>query len=232
MSTLNWSRRTAAALTVLAYAGPAAADEQPLVELSAEAAIVSDYRFRGVSLSDRDAAVQGGIEAALPAGLFAGVWGSSIADYGGATTEVDAYAGLAHNIGGTDLSIAGYAYLYPGGTGVDYFELQATASRAIGPVEIGAEISYAPDQDNVASDNLYLGANLSHSLAALPLTLVARAGHENGFYDHKWNWEVGIVYAVKNVEFSASYVDTNRTLRNGDRNLTGATVVGAITARF
>ncbi|MBL4639835.1 MAG: hypothetical protein JKY57_04830, partial [Kordiimonadaceae bacterium] len=39
---------------------PAAAQDDAGISLSANAALVSDYRFRGVSLSDKDIAIQGG----------------------------------------------------------------------------------------------------------------------------------------------------------------------------
>lgn len=48
--------------------------------ISGNATIVSDYRFRGVSLSDGDFAIQGGIDISHDSGFYAGIWGSSIED--------------------------------------------------------------------------------------------------------------------------------------------------------
>src|SRR3546814_2489426 len=42
--------------------------------------LVSDFRFRGISLSDEDVAVQGTITFAHDGGLYAGTWASSLED--------------------------------------------------------------------------------------------------------------------------------------------------------
>src|SRR6185295_4499979 len=44
---------------------------------TANISLTTDYRFRGISQSDRDAAVQGGFDFAQN-GWFAGVWASSV----------------------------------------------------------------------------------------------------------------------------------------------------------
>jgi uncharacterized protein (TIGR02001 family) len=40
--------------------------------------VVSDYRFRGISQTDKDFAVQGGLTVSHESGLYASVWGSSV----------------------------------------------------------------------------------------------------------------------------------------------------------
>src|SRR3546814_6725798 len=76
---------------------------------------VSDFRFRGISLSDEDVAVQGTITFAHDGGFYAGTWASSLEDsplYG--HTEVDLYAGWSGDIAsGTKLDVGLTYYLYP-----------------------------------------------------------------------------------------------------------------------
>ena len=62
--------------------------------VSGNAAIVTDYRFRGVSLSGGDFAIQGGVDVAHDSGFYVGTWGSSI-DAGEAfgEMELDVYGG-------------------------------------------------------------------------------------------------------------------------------------------
>jgi hypothetical protein len=57
---------------VIACAPAQAADK---LELAAGIETVSDYRFRGVSLSDRDPAVQAEVSATLASGGYARLWG-------------------------------------------------------------------------------------------------------------------------------------------------------------
>ena len=69
----------------------------PAITVSGSATIASDYRFRGVSQSDQEMAVQGGITVAHESGLYAGVWASNLAGwgtFGGANMELE--IGRAH----------------------------------------------------------------------------------------------------------------------------------------
>src|SRR3546814_17337331 len=81
---------------------PAFAQEEeaagPLT-LSGGIAVTSDYRFRGISLSNEKVAVQPTLTVSHDSGFYAGVWGSSLPDspaygkfelavYGGFTTEI------------------------------------------------------------------------------------------------------------------------------------------------
>src|SRR6187399_2249156 len=80
-------------------ATPAFADETAApsdITISGNVQAVTDYRFRGISLSAGDFALQGSINVNHSSGLYVGTWASSLeqdpADtYGNA--EVDVYAG-------------------------------------------------------------------------------------------------------------------------------------------
>ena len=61
---------------------------------------VSDYRFRGLSLSNKDPAFQPSITVTHESGFYASVWGSNIADNGGDKVEVDLTVGVSKEIGG------------------------------------------------------------------------------------------------------------------------------------
>ena len=74
-----------AALAATAFAAPALAQDElePAggdggLDVSATVTGVSDYRFRGVSSSDRDPAIQGSIDLNFR-GFYVGAWASSIA---------------------------------------------------------------------------------------------------------------------------------------------------------
>jgi uncharacterized protein (TIGR02001 family) len=87
-------------------------------EFSFNAAAVSDYRYRGISQTRLQPALQGGADwAGSSSGLYAGVWASTIKwtkDAGGSgSTEWDVYAGKRGEIGegvSYDVGVLGYAY--------------------------------------------------------------------------------------------------------------------------
>lgn len=77
----------------------------PKFAISGNVAIVSDYVFRGVSLSDNDFALQGGFNLSAPHGINAGIWSSSIETLGGSEVEIDLFASKSAQIGKTQVSI-------------------------------------------------------------------------------------------------------------------------------
>ncbi|TFZ01844.1 TorF family putative porin [Ramlibacter humi] len=77
---------------------------EPDYTLSYNVGVVSDYRYRGISQSARDPALQGGIDFAHKSGFYLGTWASTIqwikdstpADRG--AVEVDLYGGYKSSI--------------------------------------------------------------------------------------------------------------------------------------
>ena len=56
---------------------PMAAQEDAPVTFTGNVAVKSDYTFRGISQTQEEVAIQGGMNGTGPAGLYLGVWGSS-----------------------------------------------------------------------------------------------------------------------------------------------------------
>src|SRR3546814_13249576 len=67
------------------------------ITLYGEAKAVSDYRYRGISRSDEDPALQASVTVQGDSGLYAGVWGSTLGGIDDVTTgdigdaELDVY---------------------------------------------------------------------------------------------------------------------------------------------
>lgn len=183
--------------------------ETPAVTIAYNAALVSDYRFRGISYTSRHPAVQVGADLSLRSGLFLGTWTTNVSDYGGSNQEVDLYGGYAGAVAGFDYSGTVYAYVYPGGTDSDYFELQGTVARTMGPVTATLTFAYTPDQWNTDRDNFYAAIGADVALGELPLTASFSLGRENGSYDHKWDWSAGLNYKLDALDLSLVYVDSN-----------------------
>ncbi len=160
---------------------------------SANVALVSDYRFRGISLSNRHGEPQGGIDLETDEGFIAGIWASPVADTGGARTEVDIYGGYKRNLLGFDVSASAYSYLYPGGRGVNYLELQASAQHDVGLATLGILAAYAPRQRNVIGiDDVYLQANMVVPIGQGPFSIRTAVGYEDGFFAAKWDWDASV----------------------------------------
>ncbi len=205
--------RIAAMMTALAALAPAAAyagedAEKPALSIEYNAAIVSDYRFRGISYTNRDPAIQAGFDVTHRSGLFFGTWFSSISDYGGSEVEADIYGGYGGSVAGFEYTAGVYGYLYPGGKGVNYVELQSTVARTFGPVTTTLTAAYIPSQKN-SEDNLYLSADALVAIVGTPLSATASFGRENGAYDHKYDWSAGLIYKLDAFDISATYVDSN-----------------------
>jgi len=123
---------------------PAAAQDTappPPVTVSGSVALVTDYRFRGVSQSDKEMAIQGGITVAHESGFYAGVWGSNLAGwgtFGGSNMELDLIGGYKRSFGGATVDVGLTWYMYPGGADLtDFAEPYVKVSGTVGPGPAG-----------------------------------------------------------------------------------------------
>jgi len=88
------------------------------ITVSGNAALVSDYRFRGVSQSNGGAAVQGGIIVSHESGAYAGFWSSNLAGwstFGGPNLELDLVAGYKLPVAGGAALDVGLTWLHLSG---------------------------------------------------------------------------------------------------------------------
>ncbi|MGQ0673464.1 MAG: TorF family putative porin [Hyphomicrobium sp.] len=140
-----------AGAALFGLAAPAAADDS--FWWSVNLAGSSDYMFRGVSQTDNEPAVSGGLDVGY--GIFyAGVWASGVDDNFVATaTEIDVYAGVKPKWGKITLDFAVLGYLYPNqddaislGNEVSYLELKSGVSVAVtDSFSVGATYYYSPE---------------------------------------------------------------------------------------
>ena len=202
----------AAAMAVLLTAGAASAQGAP--EVAWNLGVTSDYAFRGYSQTAGDPAVFGGVD--VTAGSFyAGAWASNV-DFGDDTdAEVDLYGGYRTEVSGfaIDVGVVGYLYVsQPAGADYDYVELKAAASRAIGPLTLGAAVYWSPDFFGADEEATYVEANAAFSPADR-WTVSGAVGHQaldvNADYA---TWNAGVAYAISdNVAVDVRYHDTDVT---------------------
>lgn len=218
---------TAASLAVLAamssttaFAQEAEEEASGPVEVTGNVAIVSDYRFRGVSFSGGDFALQGGIDVAHESGVYAGTWGSTIDANGGfGEMELDIYGGWTGDVAeGVTVDVGLLYYLYPTedtGADTDYFEPYASVGTTLGPVGATLGVAYAWDQNALGNqDNLYIYSDFELGIAETPVSLTAHLGYTDGVYATQLDgtsldWGVGASYAVSDsLSLGVNYVDT------------------------
>lgn len=234
-------------LACLAATPALAQDDTSPVTISGSATVVSDYRFRGVSQSDKRFALQGGITATHSSGFYVSVWGSSVDDYvaNGSDQELDLIAGYSASVGATTVDVGVLYYYYPGSAGAntDFFEPYASVKGTFGPASVKLSAAYAPRQKALAvgggkEDNLYTALDLSGALGDTGLSLSGHVGHSFGpsyltIGKEYTDWNVGVSYATGPLTLGVSYVDTDKSAYSpSGRNISKAGVVFSVGASF
>ncbi len=210
------------AASVLSTPAFAQQDAPGPVTLSGGVTVVSDYRFRGISLSNEKVALQSTLTVSHESGLYVGAWGSTLPDsplYG--KYELDLYGGYATEIApGTTFDVGATYYVYPGNRDFagssDVIEVYSKLSHDIGPVSATGMVAYSPEQDSLGDDdNLYLNLGLSSGVPNTPLTLMAGVGYTDGALgalaaDGNYvDWMLGASMAGGPATLTIQYVDTD-----------------------
>lgn len=232
---------------VLAQDAPA-----PAVTVTGGATVVSDYRFRGISQTDKKFAVQGTFTVSHESGFYATVWGSSIDDYvaNGSDQEIDLIGGYTKTFGAATIDVGVLYYYYPGSHGInsDFVEPYASVKGTFGPATAKLSAAYAPKQHALASrgkarqDNLYTAFDLGAGIPDTPVSLSAHVGHSFGpsyltagssFSKGYTDWSLGASYTWNHLTFGVSYVDTDGDfITPTGRNASKAGVVGSVGVAF
>jgi uncharacterized protein (TIGR02001 family) len=170
---------------------------------SANLGITTDYVWRGVSQTDSDPAIQGGLDFEHESGLYMGLWGSNV-DFGSgsdADIETDIFGGFKmETADGLGFDIGVVRYIYPGSGEYNMTEIYAGATFNIA----GGKISYDPDNDNI-----YYEGDLTFELPE-EFALVLHAGYydfDDG--DSVTDWKVGLTKAWYGLDFELAYTDTD-----------------------
>lgn len=213
------------------------------ITVSGSATVASDYRFRGVSQSDEDMAIQGGLSVSHASGFYVGTWASNLSGwgtFGGSNMELDLIAGYKGKLSDNAMLDVGLTwYMYPGGADdTDFAEPYVKVSGTAGPATLIAGIAYSPRQYALANvsnalnsrgqkqDNLYLWSDGALTIASTPLTAKAHIGYSDGNpglgpngtsvapTGTYWDWSIGMDATWRNLTFNVSYVDTD--ISHGD----------------
>ena len=199
---------------------------------SARFTVMSEYAYRGVSLTEREPAVQATIGYTLPLvpdtlDLYLEAWGGNVHFAPAASTELTASASLVFH--GLDrkldvwLSASRYNYLEsPPELGYNYNEFGLWAGYDFGPFAADVSLYWAPQYFALAGNSWYREAEVTAPLAFVRLgdfqfkAFASIGNHyierylESGLpRDNYWNWEIGLRAQFHSLLLTLSYVDTN-----------------------
>lgn len=220
------------ALATVASAVPSFASAQAAAPaaspLTGNLTVTSDYRFRGISQSYKQPAVQGGIDWAHASGLYLGNWNSSVSGNqypNGASLEMDFYGGYKFPVGkDVTLDVGALYYYYPGafyngfGSKPKYNNLELYVGAVMGP--FNAKLFYAisdffglDETTGGKSSNGSYYVDVNYSTEILPsLTLGAHLGYQSvknysnlSYTDYK----IGVTYDWTGWLLGANFIGTN-----------------------
>ncbi|MGH8688706.1 MAG: TorF family putative porin [Burkholderiales bacterium] len=203
---------------IAAIPGLAAADGSPV---TGNMAIVSDYRFRGISQTFDQPAIQGGIDYTHSSGFYLGNWDSNVSGltYNNGSMEMDFYGGFRFNAGPVGLDVGFLQYYYPNaklanGDKYDTQEIYGAASWKWFTLKYSSTITdffgvTAPGIDSKGSGYIDLSASFE---IAPKLTVVGHVGQQKvknfSSLDYT-DYKVGLSYDLNGWALGAAYIDTD-----------------------
>ena len=216
------------------------------ISVSANVAITSEYRFRGVDLSGGEMAIQGGFDVGHESGIYVGTWASSLDEdtVGFGSTELDIYAGWGGDLAeGISADVGVIMYLYPDAAAAvgptDYTEFYGSVGFGFGPAEATVGVAYAPDQASLGdTDNFYVYTDLGFGIPDTPVSLTAHVGYTDGFLtftdDGKaFDWSIGAEAAIYGpLTLGVAYTGAEGDIPAGAYNFTDDALVLTLSASF
>ena len=194
----------------------ASAEEKsdPPFKLTFNVGANSDYVFRGISQTNEDPSVFGGVDATLGSIGYAGVWVSNV-DFGNSTDmEFDLYGGVKPVVGAVTFDFGAIYYGYtdqPKGSNEDYWEFKAAASVPAGPATVGAAVFYSPEFFGKTGKATYYEVNAALPIPNSKFSVSGALGRQQieGPADYT-TWNAGVGYALTDhVGLDLRYWDTD-----------------------
>jgi uncharacterized protein (TIGR02001 family) len=243
---MNTFKKTTLALAISALAGgalaqsaPAPAPEPEKSPITANVTVVNDYRYRGISQSNLQPAIQGGFDYAHESGFYIGNWNSSISwisdAYGpngsstgrggtpnsvSAPVEMDFYAGFKKELIGpgfaSDIGVLQY-----------YYPTSSSPWKQLSPQAANPNTTELYVAQNFTFGALTGFVKVSYSVSTLfgfanstgsyypDLTL----NYDTGFWGLTLNGHVGYQYVAGNVpNGSVTWANSNVSIPRGTSN--------------
>ncbi len=189
--------------------------------------LYSQYIFRGLTQTNEDPAVQGGVDYSHSSGFYLGAWGSNISwlsdsVYDSSSLELDIYGGFASTIGDTGIgyNVGVLQYIYPGDkpSGVksaETTEVYGSLSYKWLAAKVSAVVSDGAFGIDNADGSWYAELNANYPIGETGFTINGHVGRQefsgsgNDVADYT-DWKIGATKSWSNgVNVGAYYTDTN-----------------------
>jgi uncharacterized protein (TIGR02001 family) len=197
----------------------AAASEAPASNLSWNVELNSDYVFRGITQTDFDPALQGGLDYAFgDSGWFAGTWLSNVKFGTDTALEYDTYFGWAGDVNDdVNISLMFDRYNYSG-EDVGQWDFNELIGKVTIKKNYALTLAYSNDWANSGTSSLYTQLT---GTWALPndFSLNAGVGHTNldsSFSSDYSDYNIGISRQFGPVNAALNYYDTSYNVRASD----------------
>lgn len=207
--------------------------------------VASDYRFRGISQTYEDPAIQGGFDYSHSSGFYVGNWNSNVSNnvITGGHIEMDFYAGYKFEPAKDVAADVGILqYYYPSAKAADGTEYDTTELYAGATWKwLSAKYSYAVSDEVFgvpdARGSWYLDLNTNFEIAdKTMLNLhVGRQKIDSSAVDASYtDWKVAVSRDFGFATLGLAYVDTNASdfYTLGGRKLGDSTVVLSLSKTF
>ncbi len=217
----------AALLGFSTFSSGAQAQAAPASSLTANAALVSDYRFRGVSQNYKRPALQAGADYTAPQGWYVGTWASMVDKDlypDGAGIEWDIYGGYKMPLGnGWTLDVGLLQYVYPGAGTFNTLEAYVGATWDWFQVKYSHSLSKKFFGVEDARGSGYLDLTATYPISE-GFNLIGHYGYQRvagggGGIDYS-DYKVGLTYDWKGFTWGAAVIGTSEdfTFTKGTRS--------------
>jgi uncharacterized protein (TIGR02001 family) len=213
-----------AVTAALAVPGIAAA-QQAASPVAGNMTLASDYRFRGLTQTFQNPALQGGFDYGHPSGLYLGNWNSNVSSalYPNSNLEMDFYGGYKRAVGDFGVDIGALYYFYPGSSATIIGPGGTCTGCEIDNVEfyVGGSWKWLSAKYFHALDDFFAVPGTKNSwyidlAAALDLGngwgVVGHLGRQKvkGLTDADYtDYKVGVTKDIRGYVFGAALVDTD-----------------------
>ena len=234
-----------------AFVAPAFAEEAaptPEHSFTANVGVVSDYVFRGISQSQHQPALQGGVDYAHSSGFYVGTWASTIEWVDRKTysyqkdnnVEIDLYGGYKNTVGDFAYDVGMIRYFYPGNFNVAGTPVTANTTEAyiagtwsFFTLKYNHALTSFIGWGNTTPDSKSKGSGYIDLTMTYPLdettNIIAHVGRQNvknnSFASYN-DWKLGVTKDVGFGVVGLTYTGTTADAKvlDGDYNWSGKNV--------
>jgi len=231
ISIMNTFSKTLLAGALMSVTGLATA------EISGNVSLASDYMWRGISQTDNQLSVSGGLDYGHESGFYLGTWAGNVNfGPGDPSMELDVYGGFAGEMGAIGYDVGVIGYLYPSADEINTTEFYVGGSYGFtDAVSAGLKFYYTSDYFGTSESAYRVEGSVDVGLPedfGLSLAVATNDGdafdpNVTGLTDYM-DYSVGLSKSMWDLDFGLSYIDTNLSESECGSNICDGRVVFSV----